>query len=258
MYPNVTIQITSGLSGIAPPALSAGKADFAAMARAMTDAERDAFARKFGYPPTEIRIAADAIAIYVEKSNPIDKLTLEQLDGILSRTHRLGGKPIDTWGELGVRDVGLASKHINLYGFAPGAAANEVLRQTVMNGGDFRVSLLAQPVDSSVVQAVAADPSGIGFASTFFACKRVRAVPIGNADGRFFAPTEQNVHSGDYPLKRYLAVYINRAPGRPLNPATLEFIRYLYSREGQQMIAAAGNLPIDTPTLVSTLRALEP
>jgi phosphate transport system substrate-binding protein len=247
IYPEVGLEPTAGLTSIGPSALLEGHADIVPMSRPLTPEEVRDFERKYGYPPTEIKVAADALAIYVEKSNPLPGLTLQQLDAIFSRTQRRGGTPIETWGQAGLTGE-WADRPIILCGYGPGDGVYQIFRQVVLQGGEYRLSLRVEPVGSSIVQAVAADPSGIGCASTFFAAKRVRAVPLAGADGRFYAPTEANVRNQQYPLTRFHCIRVNKPPSQPLDGPAAEFLRFLLSREGQQLVAAGGNIPLDAAT----------
>jgi phosphate transport system substrate-binding protein len=256
IYPGVTLQVTAGLTSIGPPALVEGRADVVPMSRPLLPEEVKTFRAKYGYPPTEIKVAADALAVYVEKRNPVDGLTLAQLDAIFSRTRRRGGPAIETWGQAGLTGDWV-DRPIPLYGYGPTDGVHQVFRQQVLLGGEYRLSLQVVPAGSLIVQDVAADPSAIGCASIFFASKRTRAVPIAGDDGRFYAPTDDNVRSLRYPLTRFVTICVNKPPGRPLPPATAEFLRYLLSAEGQQTVAAGGNVRLHASTAAQGRRAIE-
>jgi phosphate transport system substrate-binding protein len=256
IYPGVTHNATAGLTSIGAAALLAGKADIVPMSRPLTPTEIAAFQKKYGYAPTEIKIAADALAIFVDRRNPLPNLTLQQLDGIFSRTQLRGGKPIETWGDAGLNGD-WATRAIMLFGYGPGDGVHQTFRQLVLEGGEFRPSLRYEPAGSSIVQGVAADPEAIGCASVFFASRRVRAVPIAGADGEFYAPSAENVRNHKYPLTRFLTICVNKRPGRPLPPATAEFIRFLISAEGQQLIVAGGHVQLDATTAAEGKRAIE-
>jgi phosphate transport system substrate-binding protein len=248
MYPDVTLEVTAGLTNTGAPALVEGRADVVPMSRALLPREIKLFEDKFGYPPTEIKVAADALVVYVEKRNPIKGLTLTQLDGIFSRTLLRGGPSIDTWGEAGLTGE-WANRHIALYGYGPTDGVHQVLRYRVLKGGEFRLSMFIVPAGSLIVQDVAADPTAIGCASIFFASKRTRAVPIAGEDGEFYAPTDENVRTLRYPLTRFVTICVNKRPGQPLPPAIAEFLRFLLSAEGQQIVAAGGNIRLDASTV---------
>lgn len=247
MYPDVTVHATASLTSIGPSALLEGRADIVPMSRPLTPEEIQEFVAKYGYPPTEIKVAADALAIYVEKRNPVPGLTLGQLDSIFSRTQHRGGSSIENWGQLGLAGE-WTDRQITLYGYGPDDGAHQIFQQQVLDGGAFRLSLRVEGGGSSIVQGVAADPGAIGFASIFFACKRVRAIPLAGADGRFYVPTEENVRSHRYPLNRFLYICVNKPPRQPLDGPAAEFLRFLLSRDGQQIVAAGGNIPLDAAT----------
>jgi phosphate transport system substrate-binding protein len=254
-YPGVSFQATAGLTSIGPPALLADRENIVPMSRPLTPDEIGAFEKKYGYPPTEIKVAADALAIYVEKRNPLSGLTLKQLDGIFSQTQRRGAGSIETWGQAGLTGQ-WADRPITLYGYGRGDGVNQIFRQQVMEGGDYRVSMRFEPAGSSIVQGVAADPEAIGCASMFFAAKRVRAVPIAGSDGQFYAPTAENVRGQKYPLSRFHYIYVNKPPRQPLKGPAVEFVRFLLSHEGQQIVAADGNIPLDAATVEQGRRVL--
>jgi phosphate transport system substrate-binding protein len=257
MYPNVTMQVTAGLTSTGPPALIAGLADVVPMSRPLLPDEIEAFRKKHGYPPTEVKVAADALAVYVEKRNPIPGLTLAQLDGIFSRTRLRGGRPIETWGQAGLTGADWVDRPIALYGYGPTDGVHQVFRQGVLAGGEYKLSLQVVPAGSLIVQDVAADPSAIGCASVFFASKRTRAIPLAGDDGRFYAPTDDNVRNKRYPLTRFVTICVNKPPGKPLAPATAQFLRFLLSAEGQQIVAAGGNVRLDPTTAIEGRRAIE-
>jgi phosphate transport system substrate-binding protein len=256
LYPQVKPQATAGLAQIGLLALLEGRADIVPMSRALTPAEIADFQKKFGYPPTQIKVAADALAIYVEKNNPLPGLTLQQLDGIFSRTQRRGGDSIEAWGQLGLTGK-WANRPITLYGYDPADGVNQTFRQRVLDGGEYRLSLRIELTGSAIVQDVAADPAAIGCASTFFAAKRVRAVPLAGSDGQFHSPTAENIRAHKYPLSRFLYVCMNKPPSRPLSGPAAEFVRFLLSREGQELVVAGGNIPLTAATAEQGKRALD-
>ena len=256
IYPEVTLEVLAGQTSIGPPALQEGKTDIVPMSRPLTTEEVRDFTKKYGYPPTEIKVAADALAIFVEERNPLPGLTVPQLAAIFARLPRADGSWVQTWDQVGLTGE-WAGRAITLYGYGDEDGVKQIFRQQVLEGGEFRLSMRIQPAGSSITQAVAADPAGIGCASIFFASKRVRAVPLAGADGRFHAATAPNVRSGDYPLSRFHFIYVNKPPGRPLGGPKAEFIRFLLSREGQQVVAAGGNFPLDARTVAQGIQAMQ-
>lgn len=243
LYPNVKIQIEGKGSSTAPPALIAGTAQLGPMSRPMKGAERDAFEKAHGHPPTEIRVAIDALAVYVHKDNPLGALTLQQLDGIFSSTRRLGGPPIETWGQLGLSGP-WAARSLSLYGRNSASGTYGFFKDHALRGGDFKSTVKEQPGSSSVVQGVASDLQGIGYSGIGYSTSGVRAVPLVGSDGRPCEPTYDNCLSGRYPLARFLYIYVNKKPGQPLDKLTAEFLRFVLSKNGQQIVLKDGYFPL--------------
>src|SRR5882672_1318064 len=197
-YPNVNIQIEGKGSGTAPPALTAGTAQFGPMSRAMKPTEEDAFEGKYGYKPTQIRTAVDAVGIFVNKDNPIKSLTLEQADAIFSKTRRRGlRKQITTWGEAGVTGE-WADKPISLYGRNSASGTYGFFKEHVLKTGDFRDDVKEQPGSASVVLAVATDRFAIGYSGIGYATSSVRAVSLSEKEGApAMGANAENAYSGE-------------------------------------------------------------
>ncbi len=240
-YPNVNVEIEGKGSGTAPPALIAGTAHIGPMSREMTASEIDAFERAFGYKPTMLRTALDALAVYVHRDNPIQGLTLAQVDAIFSSTRRCGyPAPIDTWGDLGLGGE-YAGRQISLYGRNSASGTYGYFKEVALCGGDYRSTVKEQPGSAAVVQGVTVDRYGIGYSGIGYITSGVRAVPLAVEEGGPFIDTSvENVTSGRYPLARFLQIYVNKAPGKPLDPLVREFVRYIFSKEGQEAVERDG------------------
>jgi len=249
-YPNVRIQIEGKGSSTAPTALIEGTAQLGPMSRSMKDTEIDAFEKKFGYEPTEIRVAIDALAVYVNKDNPIEKLTLEQVDAVFSSTRKCGlDRTITTWGEAGLGGS-WASKPISLYGRNSASGTYGYFKTVALCGGDYRDQVKEQPGSASVVQGVTEDLNGIGYSGIGYKTSGVKTVALAQKEGgEFFAAEPENVFSGSYPLSRYLYVYVNKAPNQALDPLVREFIAFVLSRNGQETVVKDGYFPISATIL---------
>lgn len=244
-YPNVNVQIQGAGSSTAPPALTEGTAMLAPMSRGMRQSEIQEFENRYGYAPTELPVAVDMLAIYVNKDNPIESLSLPQIDAVFSATRRCGGsEDITRWGQLGLtgawsnRDFALYSRNAvsGTYGF---------FKDNALCGGDFKSSINEQPGSSSVVQGVTESINGIGYSGIGYRTSGVRVVPLSlETGGEVFEATPENAATGDYPLARYLFVYINKHPNRELDPLTREFVKMLYSRQGQEVVNRDGFVPL--------------
>jgi phosphate transport system substrate-binding protein len=244
-YPNVKIQIEGKGSTTAPPALIAGTAQLGPMSRPMRGTEVDQFEKRFGYKPTPIRTSVDALAVFVNKDNPIKCLTFEQIDAIFSKSRRSGYKEdIKTWGQLGLTGD-WADRPISLYGRNSASGTYGFFKEHALKNGDYKDEVKEQPGSASVVQGVTVDRYGIGYSGIGYATAGVRAVPIAEKEGAACVEaTADNSYSGTYPLARFLYVYINKPPGKALDPLTQEFVKLMVSKEGQEVVVKDGYFPI--------------
>jgi len=256
-YPNVSVEIEGKGSSTAPPALIAGTANFGPMSREMKAAEIDGFKKKFGYPPTPLPTSLDVLAVYVHKDNPLKGLSLKQLDAIFSKTRRGGlEKDLPTWGDLGLTGE-WARRPISLYGRNSASGTYGFFKEHALFGGDYKDSVKEQPGSSSVIQGVASDPYAMGYSGIGYKTADVRAVPLSQDGGAYFEADAENAYSGDYPLARLLYVYVNAKPGEPLDPLRREFVKYIFSRTGQEDVVKAGFYPISAELAKQTLEALK-
>jgi phosphate transport system substrate-binding protein len=244
-YPNAKIQVEGKGSSTAPPALISGTAQLGPMSRPMKGSEVDQFEKKYGYKPTPIRTSVDALAVFVNKDNPIKCLTVAQVDALFSKSRRHGGKEdIKTWGQLGLAGE-WASKPISLYGRNSASGTYGFFKEHTLKNGDYKDEVKEQPGSASVVQGVTVDRYAVGYSGIGYATAGVRAVPLAEKDGgKCVEATADNSYSGAYPLARFLFVYINKAPGKALDPLTREFVRLVMSREGQEVVVKDGYFPI--------------
>jgi len=256
-YPNVVLEVEGKGSSTAPPALVSGTASFGPMSREMKDKEIAEFEKAHGYKPTGLPAAIDMLAVYVHKDNPLKSLTLQQVDAIFSKS-RNGGldKNIATWGALGLTGE-WASKPIALYGRNSASGTYGYFKDKALFGGDFKDSVSEQAGSSSVVQSVATDKFAMGYSGIGYVTADVRAVPLAeSASADPIEATIENAYSGEYPLARYLLVYINYKPGLQLEPLRREFVRYMFSREGQMVVVKDGYFPVPSRVATSALKSV--
>ena len=242
-YPNINIQVEGKGSSTAPPALISATAQLGPMSRAMKQKELDAFESKFGYKPTPVRVAVDALAVFVNKDNPIKGLNLKQVDSLFSKSRRRGNKEVETWGDLGVTG-NWASRPISAYGRNSASGTYGFFKKLVMKKGDYKDEVKEQPGSASVVQSVSVDPFSAGYSGIGYKTASVRALPLAETGTNFVEPSAQNALAGEYPLARFLYIYVNKAPGKPLDPLTQEFVKMILSKEGQQVVVKGGYFPI--------------
>jgi phosphate transport system substrate-binding protein len=250
LYPNVKIQVEGKGSSTAPAALIAGTAQFGPMSRAMKPTEIDQFEQKYGYKPTQVRTAYDALAVYVNKDNPIEKLTLAQVDAVFSKSRKRGGKAVTTWGQLGLTGD-WASRPISLYGRNSASGTYGFFKEHTLLNGDYKDTVKEQPGSASVVQGVTEDRYGMGYSGIGYRTSGVKPVPLADKDGGAFSDGNyDDVVSGKYPLNRFLYIYVNKGPGKPFDPIVKEFLKLILSKEGQEVVVKDGYLPL-TPKIVT-------
>jgi phosphate transport system substrate-binding protein len=242
VYPNVNVQIQGAGSSTAPVALIEGTAQLGPMSREMKGDEIDAFEKKYGFKPTAVGVSVDALAVFAHKDNPIKGLSMQQVDSIFSGTYRAGGQNITSWEQAGLD--AWSGRAISLYGRNSASGTYGFFKEIALGGGDFKSSVKEQPGSSAVVQGVATDLTGLGYSGIGYATADVRTVPLGTEAGKFFEANYENCISGDYPLARYLYVYINNDPNKPLDTLTREFMKFVISKEGQQIVANGGYFPL--------------
>jgi phosphate transport system substrate-binding protein len=257
-YPNVKIQVEGKGSSTAPPALIEGTALLGPMSRSMKNTEIDAFERKFRYKPTAFPVAIDALAVYVNKDNPIKGLTMAQVDAIFSKSRRWGHhENIQSWKQAG-SDDGLGNSPISIYGRNSASGTYGFFKEHALKNGDYKDEVKEQPGSASVVQSVSEDQAGIGYSGIGYLTSNVRAVPLAEKDGMPFKDaTQQNANDGSYPLWRHLYIYVNKAPNKPLDPIVREFIKFIYSKEGQKVAIKDGFFPLKALTIEKELKNLD-
>lgn len=258
IYPNVNIQIQAAGSSTAPPALTEGTSNLGPMSRLMKDNEIGAFEKKYGYKPTAVPVAIDALAVFVHKDNPIKGLTIPQVDAIMSSTRKCGfATDITTWGQAGL-DAAWKDKPIQLYGRNSVSGTYGYFKDDALCKGDFKSNVNEQPGSASVVQSVTSSPNGIGYSGIGYKTSGVKAVALAEKEGKpFIEASNENALSGKYPLTRYLYVYVNKKPNTPLAPLELEFVKMMLSQTGQKDVVKDGYIPLPAAVAKKALAAIE-
>ncbi len=257
-YPNVNIQIQAAGSSTAPPALTEGTSNIGPMSRKMKSKELEAFEKRHGYKPTAIRVALDALAVYVNKDNPIKGMTIPQVDAVFSATRKCGYKEdITNWGQLGLTGS-WAKRPIQLYGRNSVSGTYGYFKKKALCKGDYKNNVNEQPGSASVVQSVTSSLNGIGYSGIGYKTSGVKAVPLSKKPGKPFVPaTSENALNKRYPLSRYLYVYVNKHPNKPLPPLEREFIKMVLSKIGQQVVVKDGYIPLPAKIVKKELAKLK-
>ena len=257
-YPNVNIQVQAAGSSTAPPALTEGTSNFGPMSRAMKDKEIESFETRYGYKPTAIRVAIDALAVYVHKDNPLESLSIPQVDAVFSVTRRCGAdETVTRWGDLGMTGQ-WQDRPIQLYGRNSVSGTYGYFKQVALCKGDFKNTVKEQPGSASVVQSIASSLNGIGYSGIGYITSDVKALALSEAEGdEAIAANVENVASGDYALSRYLYVYVNKKPGEPLPPLEREFIKLVLSKQGQEIVNKDGYIPVSARIASRELKKIQ-
>jgi len=257
MYPNVQIEIEGKGSSTAPPALIAGTSQFGPMSRQMKSKEVDQFEKTYGYKPTALPTSIDMLAVYAHKDNPIKGLSLQKIDAIFSE-NRKGGYPKDitVWGDVGLTGE-WAKAPISLYGRNAASGTYGYFKKLALFKGDYKSSVKEQPGSSSVVQGVASDKFGIGYSGIGYKTADVIAVPLAEReDSKMVSATPDNAYTGEYPLSRFLYLNVNSKPNQELDPLRREFIKYIFSQQGQQDVVKDGYFPVPANVARDALKSV--
>lgn len=257
LYPNVNIQIQGAGSSTAPPALIEGASNFGPMSRMMTAKEVEAFEKKHGYKPTAVGVAIDALAVYVNKDNPIKGLSIEEVDAAMSVGRKCGAaQDITKWGQLGLAGD-WADRDVALYGRNSVSGTYGYFKSVALCKGDFKRSVAEQPGSASVVQSVATQLNAVGYSGIGYKTSGVRALPLSKKKGQAFVePNAANATDGSYPLARVLYVYVNKKPNQPLAPLEREFFKMVLSKQGQEVTIKDGFVPVPAALASRFLSAL--
>jgi len=258
LYPNVNIQIQAAGSSTAPPALTEGTSNFGPMSRKMKSKELEAFEKRHGYKPTPIKVAIDALAVYVHKDNPIKGMSIAEVDAVFSKNRKCGGdKDIDRWGALGMTGP-WTGRDIQLFGRNSVSGTYGYFKKKGLCKGDFKATVNEQPGSASVVQSVSASINGIGYSGIGYKTSGVKAVSLTKKEGKpFIDATKENAAKGTYPLSRYLYVYVNKHPNKPLAPLDREFVKMVLSKIGQEVVVKDGYVPLSAKVVEKELARLK-
>ena len=255
-YPNVNIQIQAAGSSTAPPALTEQTSNFGPMSRKMKDKEIQAFEEKHGYKPTPIRVAIDALAVFVNKDNPIKGMTIPQVDAVFSSTRKCGSADqVSKWGDLGLTGE-WANKDIQLFGRNSVSGTYGYFKKKALCKGDYKNNVNEQPGSASVVQSVSTSMNSIGYSGIGYKSAGVKAVPLTKKGSDFIEATPENALTGKYPLSRFLYVYVNKHPNKELSPLEREFIKLVLSKQGQHIVAKDGYIPVPNKIAAKELEKL--
>ena len=258
LYPNVKVQVEGKGSATAPPALISGTAQLGPMSRTMKNTEVDDFEKKFGYKPTAVRVAVDSLAVFVNKDNTLECLSIPQVDAIFSKSRRSGYKEnVKTWGQLGLKED-WSERPISIYGRNSASGTYGFFKEHVLGNGDYKDEVKEQPGSASVVQGVTVDRYGIGYSGIGYATPGVRAIALSKEQGgACVEPNAENAYAGKYPIARFLYIYFNKPAKGGVEPVTREFLKMVLSKDGQEEVLKDGYYPLPLPVLEEDLKKID-
>jgi phosphate transport system substrate-binding protein len=228
--PGNVVQVTGGGSGVGIAALINGTTDIAQASRPMKDKERNKMLEKRGIGPEEIPVALDGITVYINDTNPVEKLNFAQLKGIFQAKTK-------NWKEVGGKDA-----RIVLYGRENSSGTHVFFKEHVLNKEDYAVSVQPLPGTAAIVNAVAKDKNGIGYGGVAYA-KGVKEVLVAKDEkSGYFTPNMDNIVSGKYPISRYLFWYTAGFPKGDIK----KLVNWILSPEGQKVVEEVGYFPLPT------------
>lgn len=244
-HPRISTLFICKGSATAPKAMIEGTALMGQMSREMNDAELAAFQAKYGYAPTRIPVAVDALVIYVNANNPLKQLRMEEIDAIFSTTRKGGAKnDILRWGDLGLGGD-WRERDIQAYGRDENSGTRAFFKEHVMKKGDFKPTVKAFMDQFAVVEAPSVDGGGISYGPLQYANRMVKSIPVASfKSDHFIEPSLGTIQNASYPLTRFLYIYVNKAPDKALDPAVKEFLRFVLSKEGQADVSVFGAVAI--------------
>ncbi len=255
-YPNVNVQIQAAGSSTAPPALTEATSNVGPMSRKMKSREIEAFEKRYGYKPMAVRVAIDALAVFVHKDNPIKGLRIDQVDAIFSNNRKCGATAdVDRWGDLGLTGA-WTGKDVQLYGRNSVSGTYGYFKKKALCKGDFKNTVNEQPGSASVVQSVSASLNGIGYSGIGYQTSGVRALPLSKKDDNYIEANMANAITGKYPLSRYLYIYVNKHPNKPLAPMEAEFLKSILSKQGQKIVEKDGYIPLPASVVAKEFKKL--
>jgi phosphate transport system substrate-binding protein len=253
-------------TGGAMPGLTHGVTLFGPMGREVVGVEMVPYKKIVGQEPLELRVAhasntshklATSLGIYVNKANPLDRLTMEQVARIFSTGQANGD--VTRWGQLGLKED-WAKRAIHAYGTPEYTGFGDYMEKHHLAG--LPLSPLSEPFPDTadILKHVSEDPAGIGFAAIGRASPEIKMLELADKEGGpYSAGSREDVVSGKYPLGRYLYFYVRRVPGQPLDPLVKEYMRVVFSKEGQQIIATEpdGYMPLAAGEVAAELAKLD-
>ena len=253
-YKGVRTEVEGQGSSKAMPALIEGAASFGPMSRDAKANEIADFEKKYGYKPVLLPTSIDLLAVYVNRDNPLQSLSMEQVDAIFSSTRKLGGDSIDNWGQVSLKGD-YKNEAIALFGRNAASGTYGFFKEKAMGNGDFRDRVNEQPGSTAVIASVGENRFAMGYSGIGYKTEAVKPLALSPKKGEpAIEPSEENAYNGKYPLGRFLYLAVNYKPTSKMEPLRKEFIKFVFSREGQEIAVKDGYFPVDAKTAAKAMK----
>jgi len=253
-YKGVRTEVEGQGSSKAMPALIEGAASFGPMSRDIKSNEIADFEKKYGYKPVLLPTSIDLLAVYVNRDCPLESLSMDQVDAIFSSTRKLGGETIDKWGQLGITGD-YEKEAIALFGRNSASGTYGFFKEKALGNGDFRDRVNEQPGSTAVIASVGENRFAMGYSGIGYKTEAVKLLALSPKKGEpAIEPSEENAYNGKYPLGRYLYLAVNYKPTSKLEPLRKEFLKFVFSKEGQELAIKDGYFPVDAKTAAKALK----
>ena len=248
-HEDAIIKIIGGGSSTAITAMLADDNVVGQISRPITEQEREIYQAHYGYQPIEIKVAIDALAIYVNKDNPLQQLSMAQLRSIfIQHQQGLDSPQVVNWGDLAIKQLDVEpwqTAEITLFGLPANSGAYAMMQKRVLDNGEFNKTMQTFLTSSSTVQGTGVDKNAIAFASSFYLTKRTHFVAVQAKDGHYYLPKKQVLLEKEYPLERYLYLYVTPKPTIGISAELKQLIQFLMADDTQTLIGKAGFYPVE-------------
>jgi phosphate transport system substrate-binding protein len=257
--PNANLELRGGKGNDPELALIEGRSSLVAINRELKPEETAAFTAKWGYAPTRMAIAEDAVVILVQKNNPLKSLKIEQLDAIYTTTRYQGWpKEIDTWGDLGLIGNNWSNRHITCLDHPDGSGIRDFFQKNISKGGKHKADNIINMDSMTMVEDLLSNQAAIAYGSIQEVYNNLRTIPITPLGGKDpVEPSFKAVANGEYPLTHMVYFYFNRGPAKPMDPVLMGFLRYVFSAPGQKMLTPMGLVPLPQDLLIMNKKRLD-
>lgn len=235
----ISVEVSGGGSGTGIAALINGTVDIANCSRSMKPSEIEKAVQNTGKEPKEFIVGFDALAVYVHKENPLEKISLQQLADIYGEQGQM-----TTWSKLDIQYAACKSDEIIRVSRQSNSGTYVYFREAILGKtGDFKLGSRDLHGSKDVVELVANTPCAIGYSGMGYATDHVKMLKVSKKDGEQAAgPSVENTLNGTYPIARPLYIYSLGEPSGDVK----KYLDWILSEAGQSIVSKSGYVPVET------------